>query len=116
MNRMDLAYTAADFMISRAGAGAVSELCIVGKPTVFIPSPTVAEDHQTKNAMALVNEKAALMIREKDLEEEFERQFGRLFASEGEQKEISKNMKALALPNATKDICDEIEKLLKNIN
>ncbi len=114
LDRMDLAYTAADFIISRAGAGAVSELCIVAKPTVFIPSPTVAEDHQTKNAMALVNERAALMIREKDLDLEFEKQFGRLFISEEEQKEMSKNMKALALPNATKDICDEIEKLLDN--
>lgn len=112
LNNMDLAYTAADFIISRAGAGAVSELCIVGKPTIFIPSPVVAEDHQTKNALALVNEKAALMIREKELDQEFENEFGSLYASEGEQKKLSKNMKALALPNATKEICDEIEKLL----
>lgn len=114
LNDMDKAYAAADFIISRAGAGAVSELCIVGKPTFFIPSPTVAEDHQTKNAMALVNEKAAVMIKEKDLDLEFEKKFGSLIISETEQKELSQNMKALALPNATKDICDEIEKLLNS--
>lgn len=114
LNNMDFAYTVADFIISRAGAGAVSELCIVGKPTVFIPSPTVAEDHQTKNAMALVKERAAVMIREKELEQDFEKEFSRLFASVELQKELSNNMKALALPNATKDIVDEIEKLLNS--
>ena len=112
LNTMDFAYTVADFIISRAGAGAVSELCIVGKPTFFIPSPTVAEDHQTKNAMALVKENAAVMIREKDLEQEFEKEFRELFTSAEKQKIVSSNMKALALPNATKDICDEIEKFL----
>ncbi|MGB3150616.1 MAG: undecaprenyldiphospho-muramoylpentapeptide beta-N-acetylglucosaminyltransferase [Maribacter sp.] len=112
LNNMDLAYTVADFIISRAGAGSVSELCIIGKPTFFIPSPNVAEDHQTKNALALVREEAALMLRERDLDQEFEEQFGRLFASEEEQKELSKNIKQMALPHATKDICDEIEKLL----
>ncbi len=72
MNRMDLSYAAADMIISRAGAGSVSELCIVGKPVIFIPSPNVAEDHQTKNAEALVAENAALMVKEKDLEARFE--------------------------------------------
>lgn len=114
LNNMDYAYTVADFIISRAGAGAVSELCIVGKPTFFIPSPTVAEDHQTKNAMALVKENAAVMIREKDLEQEFEKEFSQLFASVEGQNALSNNMKALALPNATKDIVDEIDKLLNS--
>ncbi len=66
INRMDLAYTLADVIISRAGAGTISELCLVGKPVILVPSPNVAEDHQTKNAMALVQQQAALMITDKD--------------------------------------------------
>ena len=112
LNRMDYAYAAADTIISRAGAGSVSELCIVGKPVVFIPSPTVAEDHQTKNAQALVAENAALLIREKDLCETFESVFLDMYNSETKQSELSINIKKLAMPNATKDIVDEIEKLL----
>jgi len=113
LNKMDFAYSAADYIISRAGAGSVSELCIVGKPTFFIPSPNVAEDHQTKNAQALVSENAALMLKEKDLDETFETVFSELVQSEEKQNELSKNIKKLALPNATKHIVDEIEKLLK---
>lgn len=113
LNDMDKAYVAADFIISRAGAGAVSELCLVGKPTFFIPSPVVAEDHQTKNALSLVGHNAAVMIREKDLEQQFKSEFESVFNSPERQAELSKNSKALALPNATADICDEIEKLVK---
>ncbi len=113
LNTMDKAYVAADFIISRAGAGAVSELCLVGKPTFFIPSPVVAEDHQTKNALSLVGHNAAIMIRENDLDEKFRKEFEAVFNSPEKQKELSNNSKALALPNATADICDEIEKLLK---
>lgn len=113
LNDMDKAYAAADIIISRAGAGSVSELCIVGKPTIFIPSPNVAEDHQTKNAQALENESAAVLIKESDLDIEFEHRFKTVFNSEEKQTELSKNMKALALPNATNAICDEVEKLLK---
>ncbi|MEX0290704.1 MAG: glycosyltransferase, partial [Flavobacteriaceae bacterium] len=113
INKMDFAYSAADIIISRAGAGSVSELCIVGKPVIFIPSPNVAEDHQTKNAQAIVDKKAALMIREKDLEETFEAVFSELLQSQTTQQELSENIKALAMPDATKKIVDEIEKLLK---
>lgn len=112
LNDMDKAYAAADMIISRAGAGSVSELCIVGKPTFFIPSPNVAEDHQTKNAQALEHEKAAVLIREQDLESDFERRFREVFGSEELQTQLAKNMKALALPNATNAICDEVVKLL----
>lgn len=112
VNRMDYAYAAADFIVSRAGAGSVSELCIVGKPVIFIPSPNVAEDHQTKNASALVNENAALMIKESELEERFETEFSTLHKDTDEQKKLSANIKQLALPNATRHIVDEIEKLL----
>lgn len=112
MNRMDYAYAAADIIISRAGAGSVSELCIVGKPVVFIPSPNVAEDHQTKNALALAKEDAAILIKEKELDENFESVFAEMFNSKSKRKDLSKNIKKLALPNATKQIVDEIEKLL----
>jgi UDP-N-acetylglucosamine--N-acetylmuramyl-(pentapeptide) pyrophosphoryl-undecaprenol N-acetylglucosamine transferase len=112
MNRMDHAYTATDFIISRAGAGSVSELCIVGKPVLFIPSPNVAEDHQTKNAMALVKEHAALIVMEKDLDNEFEHVFSNLFQSVPKQEELKVNIKKLAMPNATKHIVDEIEELV----
>ncbi len=113
LNDMDKAYVAADIIISRAGAGSVSELCIVGKPTFFIPSPNVAEDHQTKNAQSLDNKSAAILIREIDLESEFEIRFNSVFTNEQKQKELSQNIKALALPNATSAICDEVEKLLE---
>lgn len=113
LNRMDLAYAAADFIISRSGALSVSELCLVGKPVIFIPSPNVAEDHQTKNALAVSAKDAAFLIRESELDREFEKQFLQLISSEEKQKELSENIKKLAKPNATKDIVDEIEKLLK---
>ena len=114
INNMDFAYAASDIIISRAGASSVSELCIVGKPVIFIPSPNVAEDHQTKNAMAIVNENAALLIKEADLEVDFENKFSQLILSVEKQNELSENIKKLALVNATKQIVDEIEKLLKN--
>lgn len=114
LNNMDFAYAAADIVISRAGASSVSELCIVGKPVVFIPSPNVAEDHQTKNAMSIVNEDSALMIKEKDLDADFENKFSQLLNSKEKQKTLSDNIKKLALINATKDIVDEVEKLLKD--
>lgn len=113
LNNMDFAYAAADIVISRAGASSVSELCIVGKPVIFIPSPNVAEDHQTKNAMAVVNKKAAMIIKEEDLDADFENKFSLLLASAEKQNELGVNIKKLALVNATKDIADEVEKLLK---
>lgn len=113
INRMDLAYSAADLIISRAGAGSVSELCIVGKPTLFIPSPNVAEDHQTKNAEALVAKNAALMLSEIKLEKDFESTFIGLLKSKSKQQDLSKNMKQLAKPKATEQIVNEIEKILR---
>ena len=111
LNKMDYAYAAADFIISRAGASSVSELCIVGKPVVFIPSPNVSEDHQTKNAKSVVNKGAALMIKENELST-FATFFKELIANENQQKQLSENIKLLALPNATKDIVNEVEKLI----
>ncbi|MBT8299994.1 MAG: undecaprenyldiphospho-muramoylpentapeptide beta-N-acetylglucosaminyltransferase [Maribacter sp.] len=112
LNRMDYAYSAGDMIISRAGASSVSELCIVGKPVLFIPSPNVAEDHQTKNASALVQKDAALMVSEKDLDSGFDAVFTDVLQSESKQERLATNIKKLAMPNATKDIVDEIEKLL----
>ncbi|MBD0825290.1 undecaprenyldiphospho-muramoylpentapeptide beta-N-acetylglucosaminyltransferase [Aestuariibaculum marinum] len=113
LNNMDFAYAAADIVISRAGASSVSELCIVGKPVIFIPSPNVAEDHQTKNAMAIVDNNAAMIIKEDELEVDFKNKFSQLVASPQKQKELGENIKKIALVNATKDIADEVEKLLK---
>ena len=112
LNNMDFAYAAADIVISRAGASSVSELCIVGKPVIFIPSPNVAEDHQTKNAMAIVNNDAAIIIKEADLDVDFENKFSQLIALPEKQKELGENIKKLALVNATNQIADEVEKLL----
>ncbi|MFI0428289.1 undecaprenyldiphospho-muramoylpentapeptide beta-N-acetylglucosaminyltransferase [Mariniflexile sp. HMF6888] len=114
LNNMDFAYAAADIVISRAGASSVSELCIVGKPVIFVPSPNVAEDHQTKNAMAIVDKDAAMIIKEEDLEADFENKFSQLIASPEKQKKLGSNIKKLALVNATKQIADEVEKLLKS--
>ena len=75
IDRMDLVYAAADIVISRSGASSVSELCIVGKPVLFIPSPNVAEDHQTKNAQAIVDKEGALMLKEAQLDTQFQHVF-----------------------------------------
>jgi len=116
LNRMDMAYGAADIIISRAGASSVSELCVVGKPVIFIPSPNVAEDHQTKNANAIVEKEGAILIKEEDLEIDFENKFSQLVNSQEKQQELGVNIKKLALVNATKDIADEVEKLLNKDN
>ncbi len=109
---MDLTYAAADFLISRAGAGSISELCIVGKPVIFIPSPNVSEDHQTKNALAITNNNAALLLKETELEM-FQTMFSELLKSDKLQQNLSKNIKQMALPNATKNIVEEINKLIQ---
>ncbi|MBN8640378.1 MAG: undecaprenyldiphospho-muramoylpentapeptide beta-N-acetylglucosaminyltransferase [Flavobacteriales bacterium] len=113
IDRMDLIYAAADFVISRAGASSVSELCLVGKPTVFIPSPNVSEDHQTKNAKAIVDKKGAILLKESELDSTFQTVFSDLISNENKQKELSENIKSLAKPNATKDIVEQIIKLIK---
>lgn len=112
LNKMDLAYAAADFIISRAGAGSISELCIVGKPTIFIPSPNVAEDHQTKNAQAITDKNGAILLKEKDAAK-FKDVFKEILNNPKKQEELSKNIKNLARPNATKHIVDEVEELIK---
>lgn len=113
IERMDLVYAAADVVISRAGASSVSELCIVGKPVIFIPSPNVAEDHQTKNAQAIVDKKGAILLKEFQLDTDFSLVFESLIKDQGKQEQLSENIKQLALPNATKQIVDEIVKLIQ---
>jgi len=110
---MDLAYAAADLVISRAGAGTISELCLVGKASLLVPSPNVAEDHQTKNAMALVEKEAALMVRDNEIDE---RLFPLAFNTVKNEKlcaGLAERIKELAKPEATQTIVDEAEKLLK---
>lgn len=114
IDRMDLVYAAADVVISRSGASSVSELCIVGKPTIFIPSPNVAEDHQTKNAKAIVEKGGAILLKESELETQFETVFDTLVNDKSKLESLTENIKKLALPNATKDIVEEIKKLIKN--
>lgn len=110
--QMDLAYAAADVIVSRAGASSVSELCIVGKPVIFIPSPNVAEDHQTKNAKSIVDKQAAVLLKEKE-KESFITKVKEVLEDSDYADKISKNIKALAKPDATSKIVEEIEKIAK---
>ncbi len=112
LERMDLAYAAADFVISRAGAGTISELCVVGKPVILIPSPHVAENHQVKNAEAIAAQNAALMIEEKNLAGMFMSVWEKVLNNADLQKKLAANIRQLARPNATKDIVDIIKKLI----
>jgi len=109
--RMDAAYGVADVIISRAGALSISELCIVGKPTILVPSPNVSEDHQTKNAMALVNSKAAILIKDSVAKDQLISKALELLKEEDHMHELRIAIKRLAKPNATTDIVDVIENL-----
>jgi UDP-N-acetylglucosamine--N-acetylmuramyl-(pentapeptide) pyrophosphoryl-undecaprenol N-acetylglucosamine transferase len=116
VKEMDLAYAAADVVISRSGALAVSELCIAGKSTILVPSPNVAEDHQTKNAMALVEKDAALMVADKDAREKLVDEALKLLFDDKQAAKLQHNILGLARPHATEDIVNEIEKLIKHKN
>lgn len=113
ISNMNKAYACADVIISRAGAGTISELAIVGKPTILIPSPNVAEDHQTKNALALVDKKAALLIRESEIDTRLEADLDRLLQDEPRRKSLSAALLKLAIPDATQRIVKLIEPLIK---
>lgn len=112
IERMDYAYEAADLVISRSGACTVSELCLVGKPTLFVPSPNVAEDHQTKNAMALVERGAAVMVRDSDAVECAIEEALALLADPAKLQSLSKNIETLAIADSADRIVAEIEKLI----
>lgn len=115
VREMDLAYAAADVVISRSGALAVSELCIAGKPAILVPSPNVAEDHQTRNAMALVEKNAALLISDREAADKLIPEVIRLLQDDSRKRSLSENITKLARPNATRDIVNEIEKLLTSV-
>ncbi|BAV95253.1 undecaprenyldiphospho-muramoylpentapeptide beta-N-acetylglucosaminyltransferase [Ichthyobacterium seriolicida] len=113
LSRMDLAYSCSDIVISRAGAITLSELIGVKKASIIIPSPNVAEDHQTKNAEALCRDKAAVMIKEKDLQKSFITELDDLISDSEKIEQIENNLSNIAIPNSAKRIVDEILKLSK---
>lgn len=114
LDRMELAYKAADLVISRAGAGAISELSLLGKPTILIPSPNVAEDHQTKNAMALVNKGAALMVTDDEAEEKLVPMALELVNDDKKLNELSNNILKLAQRDSANRIVDEIVNIINH--
>ena len=109
---MNRAFQVADVIISRAGAGTISELCIVGKPVILVPSPNVAEDHQTSNAKSLTDHGAAVMVADRDASKELVPAAIRLAGDEEEKVKLSKNIEKLALPDAAKEIAGEVIKIL----
>ncbi|NLI72117.1 MAG: undecaprenyldiphospho-muramoylpentapeptide beta-N-acetylglucosaminyltransferase [Bacteroidales bacterium] len=108
ISRMDYAYAIADLVISRAGASSISELCLLAKPVILVPSPNVAEDHQTKNAMALVNKNAAIMVRDKDAIEKLIPEALDLIQSDKLLNDFSKNIVTLAQKDSANRIVDEV--------
>jgi len=111
IQKMDYAYSAADIIISRAGASSVSELAIVGKPCILIPSPNVAEDHQTKNAMSMVNKNAAILIKDIEAKNQLTDKINWLLQNPMEMQKLSVNISKLALANADIEIATEVIKL-----
>jgi len=112
IDRMDLAFAAADVVISRAGAMSISELCLVKKPCIFVPSPNVSEDHQTKNAMSLVKNDAAIMIKDADLKSQLGAQLFSLLEDDNKLKSLSNNIAKMAANSATEDIVAQIRNLM----
>lgn len=113
ISRMDYAYSAADLVISRAGAGTISELCLLKKPVVLVPSPNVAEDHQTKNALALVNREAALMVTDQEAPQQLVDKALATLADDALLANLSQNIVKLAYHDSAGKIADEIEKIIK---
>ncbi len=108
ITRMEMAYAAADIVISRSGAMAVTELCVVGKPSIFIPYPFAAEDHQTANAMALVEKKAALLVKDSEVNDKLVATLITLSTDEALKSELKTNISALAITNADEVIAREV--------
>ena len=113
IDRMDYAYAAADLVLSRSGAGTVSELCLVAKPVLFVPSPNVAEDHQTKNAKALEAKGAAVVVPDAEARTRAMARAMELLANGEALRRMSENLEKLARPDAAERIVDEIEKVMK---
>lgn len=111
ISRMDLAYAAADIVISRAGASSVSELCNIGMPSILVPSPNVAEDHQTKNAMALVNKQAALLVKDNEAQQTLIQTAVALINNTAQQVTLTNNISQMAFHNSANVIALEVLKL-----
>ena len=111
---MSEAYAAADLVISRAGAGSISEFCLLGKPVILVPSPNVAEDHQTKNALALVQQNAALYVTDAEARRILLPQAINTVTDPAKLESLGRNILQLAKPNAASDIADEVIKLAMN--
>ena len=109
---MDLAYSIADVVVSRAGALSVSELCLAAKPAILVPLPTAAEDHQTMNAMSLVNNDAAILVKDISAKESLVKATIELLKDEAKQAVLSKNIHQLAKPEAANEIANEVLKLI----
>jgi UDP-N-acetylglucosamine--N-acetylmuramyl-(pentapeptide) pyrophosphoryl-undecaprenol N-acetylglucosamine transferase len=114
IQRMDLAYAAADIVISRSGAIAISELSIVGKPCILVPSPNVTEDHQTKNTLALTTKEAAIMVKDHEARQKLVTAVLDLANNIDKQEQLKENILKLAHPDAAKTIAEEAIKLVKN--
>ena len=112
ITNIDHAYAAADVIVSRAGAIAISELCLVGKPVILVPFPSAAEDHQTKNAMALVRGEAAIHISDKAAQNELVIAAINLLNNETKRKTLSENIKGFAIPDAAERIVEEVFKMM----
>ena len=111
IKEMDLAYAAADVVISRAGALSIAELCLTGKPVILVPSPNVAEDHQTKNAQALVESQAAVLIRDHEAPLKLVSEVLELIRDRDKQEMLSNNIRKMARPQAARHIAEEVLKL-----
>lgn len=111
INRMDEAYRAADLVISRAGASSISELCLLGKPSILVPSPNVAEDHQTHNAMALVHRDAALIVRDAEAQEQLLPLAITTAKDDATLRRLAENARAMGLPDSARIIAEEVIKL-----
>ncbi|MGQ1786911.1 MULTISPECIES: undecaprenyldiphospho-muramoylpentapeptide beta-N-acetylglucosaminyltransferase [unclassified Saccharicrinis] len=113
VDRMEAAFALADVVVSRAGASSISEIALLGKAAVFVPSPNVSEDHQTKNAMALVKEGAAEIVADKNVSDELVAKVLALLNNDEELERLKRNVKKFAMPDAAKVIVEEICKLVK---
>lgn len=113
IDRMDLAYSCADLVVSRAGAIAISELCLVGKPVILIPSPNVAEDHQTKNALALSDQQAAILIRDREALARLPGKILELMTDRETRVKLSNRIRTLAIPDSASRIAGEVFRLAK---
>ena len=116
ITRMDYAYAAADLIISRAGASSISELCLLKKPVILVPSPNVAEDHQTKNALALVGKDAAVMVADKDAEQQLVSKALEIIHDDERLRVLGRNIATLAQHQSAERIVDEIVKIIEKKN